>query len=270
MKGKASRILLLAKYFSHGLFDGVWWLLVLWVATIPLFTWFVRWDGRVVVWCGISQAPLSEAGSQEAMIHLLLGEYFCWGWVFVSFFYFLPNVLLPLAYSHAICHVLWFRMTPATRREIAIGRAFRLLLAATFLGVLSCSWFLVCIMYHKIGLGNFLSLMGGLFAHLAASCGFVLLFSQIANTNKMKTVLAYIGLLIPWLSGILHFIFQSQISFLDDWWPYAMPFAYVIEKDHRHMASTAMFGFLLILGYIAMQSGEIVLGINNSGSRGNE
>ena len=97
MKSSSSRVFLLAKVYTHGLFNGAWWLVVMWAVAIVLFTWFVTWDGRVVVWCGIPQETLAGAGSQEAMTRLLLSEYFCWGWVIVSLAYSLPNVLLPLA-----------------------------------------------------------------------------------------------------------------------------------------------------------------------------
>lgn len=266
MRGKISRIIILAKHFSRGLLNGAWWLIMLWIITIILFTWFVKWDGKVVVWCGIPQVPLSDAGSQNAMIRLLLSEYFCWGWVIVSFFYCLPNVLMPIAYSHTNSQVLWLRLTPTTPWEIAVGRVCRLLLASLLLGFFAFSWFLICAIYHEIEIGGFLLLICGFFAHLIASSGLVFLLSHWFSSGQSNFVFVVTSFMLPWISAIVYFVFKGQFGFWGDWWPYAMPFTYILGNDEKHLISSAMIGLLFIGIYISMCIRNSVL--SNSRNRG--
>lgn len=259
MMGSSSRVFLLAKIYTHGLFSGARWVVVMWIITTVLFTWFVTWDGRVVVLCGIPQEPLAGAGSQEAMTRLLLSEGFCWGWVVVSIFYCLPNVLLPLASSHSISQVLWLRLTPTMPMEMAVGRVCRLMLASSFLGLLGGSWGVICTIYHSVSPSSVLLLMSGFLTHLLVSSGLVLLFSQWARSDKARIVCVFISFVLPCLSCLGYFAFQRQGGSLGEWWPYATPFTYVFGKDDKHLISCAMLGLLLIIAYITTQRGQTVL-----------
>jgi hypothetical protein len=264
MKAKSNRVFLLARVFTHGLFQGAWWLVVTWIVAVVLFTWFVTWDGRIVVWCGIPQEPLAGAGSQEAMTRLLLSEYFCWGWVFVSLAFCLPNVLLPLATSHSISQVLWLRLTPTTPREMAVARICRLLLAASFLGLLGSSWGVICAIYHSVSPVRMLLLVSGFLTHLLVSGGLVLFFSQWARSDKARIVCVFVSFVLPCLSCLGYFAFQRQAGVWGEWWPYATPFTYVLGKDDKHLISCALLGLLLIIAYIAMQRGQAVLSFSHT------
>ena len=264
MKPKCNRVFLLMKMFTHDLFQGTWWLIGMWAAAIVLFTSFVTWDGRVVVWCGIPQEPLARAGSQGVMTHLLLSEFFCWGWVIVIMAFWLPNVLLPLGNSHSTSQVLWLRMTPTTASDMALARVCWLLLASTCLGLFAGSWVVICSIYHSLSPLSMLVLVGGLLTHLLVSGGMVLFFSGWVRSDRARIVCVFVSFVLPCLSCLGYFACQREEGSWVDWWPYATPFTYVSGKDGKHLISCALFGLVFVAAYVATQRGQVVLNSSRS------
>jgi hypothetical protein len=248
----------LVQVFTHGLMSGSWWLLALWALSTLLLTLCLGWDGEVVVLCGVRGQPPVHPATRESLTGGLLSELYCWGWVVVSVGFCLPRVLLPLTGRDPVGPALRLRLSPISRRELALARLTRPLLAVLLLGALSVSWALICSAYHALPVRHLLLLAGGLLTHLFLSATLVLAGAW-TRTEWARTAWAVLALLVPPLADLLSLALAPAPGVgWWSWWPLTTPVGYRVVEDGSHLVGSWCIGLLLAGVYVFSQRGVLI------------
>jgi hypothetical protein len=217
----------------------------------------VRWETRRLVLWGTALDEFRVASGPTEALSLFVREVLSWWWLAAGVLYLLPVLLLPLAGSFARNQVLWLRLTPCSARELALGRAVRVVVASALLGGLGLAAVGVCALWHGLPARSLLPVGLGPGLHALAAGGLLLVCGPRLLTPVGRALAAFLVFLAPLISFLLFVTLRPHLpTAVAGWWPYVVPFAPDLGRPLPHLLGTAGLGLAALLVAAGLQPGH--------------
>ncbi|NBO91769.1 MAG: hypothetical protein EBV06_05590 [Planctomycetia bacterium] len=254
------RVGILTAVLCRGLGRQLFFIFLLFVVGVTVLTLAVGWNGQTVTLFGIPEEGYGELPSREAGMPVVLATYFGAAWAIGLLIYVLPTVLLPLASSYSLTHLLWLRSLHFTPREVAAARVVRVLIALVITTGLAVVWVAVMAVYHEIGVRVLLYAVTGWSAHLLLASGLLLAIGPHLQGTLERATAAMAGILLPIAMFAAAYIgsHRTAETVWGPWVPYTCPLTHLFPDAERHYAAAAVGGVLLLFWSIIAARGRIV------------
>jgi hypothetical protein len=247
----------------RGLLGRAWWAVVgLMTGAAVLCAAGVGWDGEYPTLFGAREAGGGPSSDRADRLAMQIAAYMSTAWLAGLFAYALPAVCLPLAASFGPTQVCWLRGLACTPREVAVGRAARLLAAVALTSLHAVIGVVVQVIRHDLYPQRLLTVALGWAAHLLLSGGLVLAagpWLSGAGHRLSVTVLAVFLPVACWLATFLCAGRLGEAAWVG-WVPYACPYTENLGQAARHYAAAAAVGLALAGWSVAGAGGRVVGG----------
>jgi hypothetical protein len=212
----------------------------------------VRWEEGNLA---LGTAALTGFGGERVgATTSYLRELFSWWWVAVAAAYLLPVVLLPTAASFSRDQILWLRLTPCSAREVAVGRAGRVLASTAALASLALPAGAFLAAYHDLPPGLLLATAAALPAHALLAGGLVLIAGPRIPLAATRALFAFVAFLAPVISFLAFVALRPHLDpSFGRWWPYVVPFAPPLDEASQHVLVSVGLGVLFLIMSVLLQ-----------------